>query len=72
VTPGVKASTSTVLPANSSAKVANSLLVDKGKQMLDRAAEITRFFNRDSNDEASMRCGGRGRCRTVIAVRQDS
>ncbi|MET0134392.1 MAG: substrate-binding domain-containing protein [Kibdelosporangium sp.] len=45
-----KASTSTVLPANSSAKFAGSPLVDKGKQMLDKAAEITQFFNRDSSD----------------------
>jgi multiple sugar transport system substrate-binding protein len=46
----VKASTSTILPVNSSAKIASSPLVDKGKQMLDKAAEITQFFNRDSSD----------------------
>jgi multiple sugar transport system substrate-binding protein len=46
----VKASTSTILPANSSAKVTSSPLVDKGKQMLADAKEITQFFNRDSSD----------------------
>jgi multiple sugar transport system substrate-binding protein len=46
----VKASTSTILPANSSAKVASSPLVDKGKRMLADAKEITQFFNRDSSD----------------------
>jgi multiple sugar transport system substrate-binding protein len=46
----VKASASTVLPANTTAKVTSSPLVDKGKQMLADAKEITQFFNRDSSD----------------------
>ncbi|MCE7011139.1 ABC transporter substrate-binding protein [Kibdelosporangium philippinense] len=45
-----KASTSTVLPVNTGAKANSSPLVDKGKKLLDSAAEITQFFNRDSSD----------------------
>jgi multiple sugar transport system substrate-binding protein len=46
----IKTSGGTVLPANPAAKDAGTALVAKGKAMLDRAADLTQFFNRDSSD----------------------
>ncbi|MEV1328141.1 extracellular solute-binding protein [Micromonospora costi] len=46
----VKSSSGIVLPVHPKAKAADSPLVAKGKAMLDSAAELTQFFNRDSTD----------------------
>jgi multiple sugar transport system substrate-binding protein len=46
----IASSSGIVLPANPKAQAANTPLVVKGKAMLDSAAEITQFFNRDSSD----------------------
>ncbi|MGJ6962310.1 ABC transporter substrate-binding protein [Streptosporangium sp. G11] len=46
----IASSSGIVLPANPKAKAADSPLVAKGKAMLDEAAELTQFFNRDSSD----------------------
>ncbi|MFY1670566.1 ABC transporter substrate-binding protein [Plantactinospora sp. WMMB334] len=46
----IASSSGIVLPANPGAKAADSPLVAKGKAMLESAAELTQFFNRDSSD----------------------
>ncbi|MFI7608370.1 ABC transporter substrate-binding protein [Micromonospora sp. NPDC049366] len=46
----VKSSSGIVLPAHPKAKASDSPLVAKGKAMLESAAELTQFFNRDSSD----------------------
>ncbi|MER7889820.1 extracellular solute-binding protein [Micromonospora sp. NPDC094482] len=46
----VRSSSGIVLPAHPKAKAADSPLVSKGKAMLESAAELTQFFNRDSSD----------------------
>ncbi|MEV6369363.1 MULTISPECIES: ABC transporter substrate-binding protein [Micromonospora] len=46
----VKSSSGIVLPVHPKAKAADSPLVSKGKAMLESAAELTQFFNRDSSD----------------------
>lgn len=43
-------SSGTVLPANPDGKFADTPYVRKGKAMLEGAAELTQFFNRDSSD----------------------
>jgi multiple sugar transport system substrate-binding protein len=43
-------SSGTVIPANPQAKLPSTPLVAKGKAMLDGAAQLTQFFNRDSTD----------------------
>ncbi len=43
-------SSGTVLPANPDGKFADTPYVQKGKAMLEGAAELTQFFNRDSSD----------------------
>jgi len=46
----VQNSSGTVIPANPDGKAADTPLVKKGKAMIEGAAEITQFFNRDSSD----------------------
>ncbi|MCS7483962.1 ABC transporter substrate-binding protein [Umezawaea endophytica] len=46
----IKNSAGTVLPVNPKAKDSGTPLVAKGRKMLNDAAEITQFFNRDSSD----------------------
>ena len=46
----VQNSSGTVIPANPDGKAADTPLVNKGKAMIESAAEITQFFNRDSSD----------------------
>jgi multiple sugar transport system substrate-binding protein len=46
----VKNSSGTAIPANPDGKAADTPLVAKGKAMVNSAAELTQFFNRDSSD----------------------
>ncbi|WP_063753490.1 ABC transporter substrate-binding protein, partial [Kutzneria sp. 744] len=46
----LKSSSGSSLPANSAAKDAGTALITKGKQMLQKAPDLTQFFNRDSSD----------------------
>ncbi|GAA3440311.1 ABC transporter substrate-binding protein [Kutzneria kofuensis] len=46
----LKASSGSSLPANPAAKDAGTALITKGKDMLNKAADLTQFFNRDSSD----------------------
>ncbi|MGW2714850.1 ABC transporter substrate-binding protein [Streptomyces sp. NPDC001356] len=46
----IKGSSGTVLPCNPDAKDAGTALVKKGREHIERAAELTQFFNRDSSD----------------------
>jgi multiple sugar transport system substrate-binding protein len=46
----VQNSSGTAIPANPDGKSADTPLVQKGKAMIEGAAEITQFFNRDSSD----------------------
>ena len=46
----VKSSSGTAIPANPDGKSADTPLVKKGKAMIESAAELTQFFNRDSSD----------------------
>ncbi|ONI72080.1 ABC transporter substrate-binding protein [Kribbella sp. ALI-6-A] len=46
----VQNSSGTAIPANPDGKAADTPLVAKGKAMVNSAAELTQFFNRDSSD----------------------
>ena len=46
----LKSSSGSSLPANPAAKDAGTALITKGKEMLNKAADLTQFFNRDSSD----------------------
>jgi multiple sugar transport system substrate-binding protein len=46
----VQSSSGTAIPANPDGRSADTALVKKGKAMIEGAAEITQFFNRDSSD----------------------
>ncbi len=46
----VQSSSGTAIPANPDGKSADTPLVKKGKAMIEGAAELTQFFNRDSSD----------------------
>ena len=46
----VQSSSGTAIPANPDGKSADTPLVNKGKAMIESAAELTQFFNRDSSD----------------------
>jgi multiple sugar transport system substrate-binding protein len=46
----VQSSSGTAIPANPDGKSADTPLVKKGKAMIESAAELTQFFNRDSSD----------------------
>jgi multiple sugar transport system substrate-binding protein len=46
----LKSSSGSSLPANPAAKDAGTPLITKGKEMLNKAADLTQFFNRDSSD----------------------
>ncbi len=46
----VHSSSGTAIPANPDGKSADTPLVKKGKAMIESAAELTQFFNRDSSD----------------------
>ena len=46
----LKSSSGSALPANPAAKDAGTALITKGKEMLNKAADLTQFFNRDSSD----------------------
>jgi multiple sugar transport system substrate-binding protein len=46
----VQSSSGTAIPANPDGKAADTPLVAKGKAMVNSAAELTQFFNRDSSD----------------------
>ncbi|MCI2420617.1 substrate-binding domain-containing protein [Saccharopolyspora sp. K220] len=46
----IRNSSGTVLPTNPDAKDSGTPLVAKGRKMLESAADLTQFFNRDSSD----------------------
>jgi multiple sugar transport system substrate-binding protein len=46
----LKSSSGSSLPANPAARDAGTALITKGKDMLNKAADLTQFFNRDSSD----------------------
>ena len=46
----LKGSSGTALPTNPKAKDTGTPLVKKGRALIESAAEVTQFFNRDSSD----------------------
>ncbi|MET9218204.1 MULTISPECIES: ABC transporter substrate-binding protein [unclassified Streptomyces] len=46
----IKGSSGTALPTNPKAKDSGTPLVKKGRALIESAAEVTQFFNRDSSD----------------------
>ncbi|MFI9781269.1 ABC transporter substrate-binding protein [Streptomyces sp. NPDC051956] len=49
----LKSSSGTALPTHPDAKDSGTALVKKGRALVESAAEVTQFFNRDSSDELS-------------------